>query len=139
MGNKILAVVVGLFVNALIVFLVETISHLIIPSPEGYERIMEFSLEERKAMMASLSIGAYLFLLIGWALGPFIGGMVASKILPDYWKTSSFVIGVMVALMLVLLNSTIPHPTWLITIGMVLPVPMSYLGGKIFGKEVNIS
>jgi hypothetical protein len=135
MGKKILAVVVGLLVNAFVVFLVEMIGHLIISSPEGYERIIEFSLEERKEMMASLSMGAYLFLLAGWALGPFVGGMVASKILPDYWKTSSFVIGVMVALMLVLLNSTIPHPTWLITIGIVLPVPMAYFGGKMFGQE----
>lgn len=135
MGKKILSVVAGLFVNALVVFLVEMIGHMIIPPPEGYERILELSIEEREAMMASLGTGSLAFMLVGWALGAFIGGAVASKILPSYWKTSSFAIGVIVALMVLILNFTIPHPTWLIMIGLALPVPMAYLGGKMFGEK----
>ena len=135
MGKKILSVVAGLLVNALVVFLVETIGHFIFPHPEGYEKILELSKEEMKVMMDSLSTGNHLFMILGWTLGPFIGAVVASKILPNYWKTSSFVIGVIVALMLVLMNSMIPHPTWLITIGIILPVPLAYFGGKVFGEE----
>lgn len=134
MGKKILSVVAGLFMNALVVFLVETMGHFIIPPPEGYEKILELSVEDRGAMMASLSAGSFAFLLAGWALGPFIGGLLASKISPIYWKTSSFVIGVIVALMVLILNFTIPHPTWVIMIGLALPVPMAYLGGKMFGE-----
>lgn len=135
MAKKILSVVAGLIVHTIFVFLLEMIGHLIFPHPEGMENIMNLPKEEMQVMMDSLDVGSFIIMVVGWGLGAMLGAAVASKILPSYWKTSSFVIGVIVALMVLLMTFAIPHPTWVVVVGLIIPIPMAYVGGKMFGTE----
>ncbi len=135
MGKKIFAVVAGLIVNALAVAIIETIGHTIIPPPDGFDRILEMTREQQAELFSGLSVGSLLFNIVGWAVGPFLGALVAAKIMPEYWKNSSFVIGVVVALLVLLMTFQLPHPTWMVVVGLIVPVPMAYLGGKLLGKD----
>ena len=135
MVQKILAVTMGLLLNALIVFLMESLGHFIYPLPSELNTFSEVSEERIIELRAGLKTGYYLFVLGGWSFGPFLGAALASKILPEYWEKSSFNIGVIVAILVLWITSQMPHPTWLVVLGLVLPVPMAYLGGKIFGGK----
>lgn len=135
MGKKILAVVAGLLVNSVVVMIVQMIGHSISAPPEGMDKIFELDWDEKVALTAQLETIDYVFVLLSWAAGAFVAGMVASKIIPSYWKKSSFVIGVAIALTIIVLVYSIPHPTWVTVVGIVLSLPMAYLGAKIFGME----
>lgn len=133
MIQKVLAVTMGLLMNALVVFLMGSLAHFVYPLPEELNTFVEVSEERILELRLGLSTGYYLFILVGWSLGPFLGAAVSSKILPEYWEKSSFNLGVVIALLVLWVTSQFPHPTWLVTLGLILPVPMAYLGGKLFG------
>jgi len=135
MGRKILANVIGIIASMVGVFIGHFTGHAISPPPEGFDKLAEMSWEEKEVLTSQMGSLDLMLVLAAWIFGAFVGGMVASKILPSFWKTSSLVVGLAVSLSVILNSYMIPTPMWLVTAGIILPIVVAYFGGKVFGSE----
>jgi hypothetical protein len=128
MGSKILAVVAGIVVAVLIVFVVETAGHEIWPTapPPGVD---PHDPEVLKAIMPSIPVGAKVAVIVGWVAGAFGGGFVAAKIARNA-RFAWIVGGIQLAFGAITMFS-IPHPLAMLIAGLLLPLPAAMLGGML--------
>ncbi len=129
MAKKILAVVVGVIVSGIVSGIIEMgIGHQVYPPPADLDITNSEMMGE---YMANLPIGAFLFVIAGWLIGPLVGAFVAAKIAPDNWRKSAISIGVAIAVFALMSLWMIPHPIWMWFVGLLLPVPMAYIGAML--------
>ena len=131
MGRNILAGVAGVVVAMAIVWFVEVIGHNVYPPPP------ELNFADKEAMrdyVATLPVGALLFVAAAWFLGTLGGTLVASR----FGKASSTVYALIVGGIVLLATAAnlvmIPHP-----IGFSIPavagiIVAAWLGMTIGGK-----
>jgi hypothetical protein len=131
MGRRILAIVVGVIVGGIVVFAVESISHLIYPPPTGVDMNDK---EAMKAYVAMLPIGALLFVLLAYVLGSLAGGWAAAKFARDSNLRLSMTVGAVLLLFGIMNLVMIPHPLWFAVLSILVFLPAAYLGGKLGAK-----
>jgi hypothetical protein len=128
MMRIVLAAIAGVVAMMLSVFVVESIGHTLFPPPPN----MDVSNPEMlKALMPSLPFGALAFVILGWALGAFLGAVVASRITLKHQQKLAIGIGIVMIALSVTTMVMIPHPLWMIFLGVTLPVPSAWLGARI--------
>lgn len=109
MLRKISAVLLGLIVAFVTVWLFEWIGHQIYPLPPG----LDFKDPEQVRLFASnLPLGALLFVLLSWLMGTFSGGLVASYLAQEKPLVYASVIGAAMMAATIANLAIIPHPTW---------------------------
>lgn len=126
MLRKILAVVGGVVAGGVVVFAVEGVGHLLFPPPPGLDMS---SPEGMKAAIQSLPAGALLFVVLAWVLGAFAGGLVAALIARSVGP--ALVTGALQLLFGIVTMVMIPHPLWMIALGILLPLPSAWAGGQL--------
>jgi pimeloyl-ACP methyl ester carboxylesterase len=133
-----LATVVGLLGAGLVVAGVEMLGHRVYPVPA------ELALDSREAMaayVASLPVGAILFVLLAWVLGTLVGGVIAVAIAR---RRPRLYAGIIAALILVgagMNFSMIPHPSWFMLLSVVC-IPLAgllaaMLGARLIGRPAK--
>lgn len=130
MARTLLALLAGLVVMVLTVFLVESAGHLMYPPPPGVDVTNP---EALKTLIQSLPVAALAFVVVAWALGAFAGAFVACRIARQHRTALAVAIG---AVMIALSAATmvmIPHPVWMIVLGVALPLPMAWLAMQLAG------
>lgn len=128
MLRKILAVVAGLFVAFCLIVVIELVSTLLHPMPEGLDPA---NAEQFQTHVATLPISAFLLVLTAWTLGTFAGGFVAAKIARSHALLFSGVVGAFVFAATVFTLLEIPHPLW-VSITAVLAIPVAaFLAGRL--------
>jgi hypothetical protein len=128
MGRSILAVLLGVVVGGLLVAAVEFVSHLIYPPPQGLDPA---NVEAFKRVMASAPAGAFLFILLAWAVGSLGGGWLAATIARRSHTQHALVVGAILMTMGMLNLLMIPHPVWFWLAALALFLPAAYLGAKL--------
>jgi len=106
-GRRILAVVAGVVVGGLVVFVVQAIGHRVYPPPEGIDPMDREAMAE---VARNLPTGAFGFVVGAWVAGALAASRVASGIAAHAgpgW-TAGLVLVAFTVVNLVLL----PHPTW---------------------------
>jgi hypothetical protein len=131
MGRKILAVIGGVVLGGIVVFVVEWVSSLIYPPPAGLDMTDK---EAMKAYVATLPIGALLFVLLAYVLGSLSGGWLAAKIARDSKIRLSLIAGGVLLLFGIINLVTIPHPLWFAVLTVLVFLPAAYFGGKLGAK-----
>jgi hypothetical protein len=131
MGRKILAVVAGVILAGIVVYLVEAVGHRVYPPPENLDTK---NLEAMKAYVATLPAGAFLFVLVAYILGSFSGGWLAAKIARASQIPLALTVGGVQLLFGILNLVAIPHPTWFAIASILAFLPAAYLGGKLETK-----
>lgn len=131
MGRKILAVVAGVILAGLVVYVVEAIGHRVYPPPEGLNMK---DMDAMKAYVATLSTGALLFVLAAYILGSFSGGWLAAKIARASQIPLALTVGGVQLLFGIMNLVMIPHPTWFAIASVLAFLPAAYLGGKLGTK-----
>ncbi len=127
--KKVLVVIAGVMISGLISGIFEMgIAHQVYPTPADLDLTNKEMMGE---YVAGLPIGALLLVVAGWLLGPLVGSFVAAKIMPENWRKSAIAIGVAISLFVVLNLMSFFHPTWMWVIGILMPLPMAYLGGML--------
>lgn len=126
-GRSILAVLGGGLVCGILVFAVEAVGSQIYPLPPGTDPT---DLEALKAAAAELPLGAYLFLLLGWFLGPLAGSWVAARLAPGSPVLHGMIVAGLVAGSAILNFIVLPHPAWMWVAG-----PLVILGGGWLGAR----
>jgi len=127
-GRSILAVLGGGVVCAILIFAVEAVGSRIYPLAPGVDPT---DLEALKAAMAEMPLGAYLFLLLGWFLGPLAGSWVAARLAPGSPLLHGMILAGLVAGSAILNLVVLPHPAWLWVAG-----PLVILGGGWLGARL---
>lgn len=121
----IVAVIVGVVAGGLMVFLVESIGHMIYPPPADLNLADPAS---RATMIERLAPGALAMVVIGWFLGSLAGALIANRIARQARA------GWIVALLFIALTAfnftVIPHPAWMIAAGIALPLLAAWIAAR---------
>jgi hypothetical protein len=118
-ARSFVAVMAGMVVAVTIVSLGDLVGGRFHPVPPGLDMN---DLQQMRSHAAAAPVPAMLAVLVGWILGPFAGGIVASRVAARSRRQYAFVItGIMLAATLANLLA-IPHPAWMV-VGALLGVP----------------
>jgi hypothetical protein len=135
--RSILAVVAGFIVSAMVTWAIQQISNRMYPLPEGTDMS---DMEALSKLLPTMPIGAHLMVLFSWEFGAFIGGAVAALIADRArcWH-AGIVGGLVLASTIAVFFMLRGHPEWMIVAGLLLPLPVSLLAGKIVSMLLSPS
>ena len=104
------AAIAGVVVGVIIVFIAESVGHMIFPPPEGVDLSDP---EQLKAIMDEIPLGAKIAVLIAWGLGTF-GGGVTGVFLSGRKAWPAGVVAIVMLGAAGLTLYAIPHPIWMV-------------------------
>jgi hypothetical protein len=84
-----------------------------------------------RAVMASAPLGAFLVVLLGWALGGLLGGLVAARIGSNAPLAHALVLGAVLTLAGIANNMMIPPPLWFWVVSVLLFLPAAFVGARL--------
>ncbi|WP_262152472.1 hypothetical protein [Chryseobacterium foetidum] len=118
MLRKIFAVIGGIVVANLIIFLVEAIDHLLYPMPKGvtYENVEAF-----REYVQNLPMEAKMIVIFGYAFAAFSAGFVSTRIAKDRRPYYAIFCGAVLLSLIILNFSMLPTPIWMWIFGLAAP------------------
>lgn len=128
MIRNILSIVFGIVSSFIVILLIETIGHYISPPPVNFDLNKQ---DELKTYIESAPAIVFIMVLIAYAVGSFIGGLVAALIATDNKNGKALTVGGILLGLGVINLIMIPHPIWMIILGLAVFIPFAYIGGKI--------
>lgn len=132
MGKQILAIIVGVIVGMIAMTIVNFASAAMYPLPDSLD------LSDSAAMgayIAQLPIGAKLMVLLGWIVAAFVAGYIAAKLAPEGKGRQMAIIAGAILMLGGIINAfMLPHPMWMLIIGLLQYIPLAHLGAKAAGK-----
>src|SRR6185436_16080705 len=111
-----MAILVGLFAAVVVIFLVESFSHMMYAMPEGLD------VKDKEAMDAwikTLPFGALLIVLLAWFFGATVGGFVASFMDRINALRNAQIVGVFLLVATLINLYQIPNPIWMWICGII--------------------
>lgn len=121
-----LAVVTGFLASFAIIIVIEGIGAVIYPQPPGFDMNDP---EALKAFAAGAPSVVYVLLVLSYAIGAVVGGMIAAAMAVNKKMTKSITLGGILMGLGAYNLFMIPHPIWTIVISLFVFIPCSYLGG----------
>ena len=125
MGRNIGAGVAGVVVAMLVVWLVQTIGHAVYTPPAGLDTQ---DLDAMRAYVATLPLGAFLFVIASYFIGTLAGTCAACAIGTMLPRVFAILIGCLMLIATAMNVAMIPHPTWFIVAAVVAIVAGAWLG-----------
>ena len=134
MKRNILSVVVGL-ATAIITFLIaETINGNLHPAPTTLDYKNTIAV---RAFYENQPISLWLLVLAGWVIGSLLCGFLIKLISKSDNKKLPIIAGCILTLSAVANFFSLPHPTWFIVVGLLVFIPSTLLGHKLYKLESN--
>ena len=128
--RAVVGVVAGIVVAWLVIVLSQLLSAALYPPPPGTDLTDPAVLAD---FINAAPVTAMGFVIAGYALAALLGGWVAARIERAHPRIAAMVVGGMVLLGVILNYTMIPHPTWMLASGVLLPLPMAWLGARLAG------
>lgn len=125
----------GVIIAVVVVMGVEFTGHSLFPVMENIE---SSSPEQTAEFLARVPIGTLLFVPLAWFLGSLCGGLAAVIIAGTRPLMMASVVGGFILTAAVATLIAIPHPLWLIIVGIgsiILSIVISYKIGSRFFKD----
>ncbi len=132
MGKNIVAGIVGVIVAIALVWLIEMIGHSVYPPPPDLDYA---NADAMRAHIATLPIGAFLFVGGAWFIATLAGTLLACKIGSAKPVVFAMIVG---GLMLVATAANlimIPHPLWFSIIGVAGIIVAAWLGMTLAARS----
>ncbi len=120
--------VAGIVVAWLVITLSQLLSAALYPPPPGTDLTDPAALAD---FINTAPVTAMACVIAGYALAALLGGWVAARISRRHPRLAALIVGALVLLGVVLNYTMIPHPTWMLVSGVLLPVPMAWLGTRL--------
>ena len=134
MKRNILSVVVGL-ATAIITFLIaETINGNLHPAPTTLHYKNTIAV---RAFYENQPISLWLLVLAGWVIGSLLCGFLIKLISKSDNKKLPIIAGCILTLSAVANFFSLPHPTWFIVVGLLVFIPSTLLGHKLYKLKSN--
>jgi hypothetical protein len=128
MLKKSLAVIAGILSGGIIISLVESLGKFVHPVPEN------FDFNNKKALAEFVSNAppmAFAIIILAWACGAFVAGLVSEAIGKGPGAVLSVVAGSILMLGGLINLIMLPgHPVWFWVIGLGVYIPSAFLGNK---------
>lgn len=128
--RSIVAVVLGFAVASAVMLVVETINGKILYPELGQLEAGMTDPEQSRALLATAPAGAFLVVLIGWALGSFCGGFVATWIGKQPRYRHALILGVLLTFAGIANNLMVPPPLWFWVVGLLVFIPAACAGAR---------
>jgi MFS family permease len=129
--RSILAVIVGFVAASAVMLLIESINgHVLYPELGKLAEGMTDK-EAIRALMASAPAGAFVVVLVGWALGGLLGGLVAAWIGRRAPVAHALVLGGLLTLAGIANNLMLPPPAWFWIASLLVFLPATYVGAEL--------
>lgn len=125
MGRNIGAGIVGVIIAMVSVWLVQKIGHAIYPVPAGMDLN---DMEAMKTFVATLPVGALLFVIASYFIGTTAGTCAACAIGTMLPRVFAILIGCLMLVATTMNVMMIPHPTWFIMAAVIAIVVGAWLG-----------
>jgi hypothetical protein len=125
--RSILGGIVGLVAATITIFVVEMTGHRIWPLPAGLD------IHETPDFLSRMPVMALAWIVLGFAAGAFVGGLVAAAI--SRGRKASMVVGALLLVATILMFFEIPHPGWMIAAGLIVPLPSAWLGAWLMTRK----
>ncbi len=134
MFRKIMGGLAGIIAAFAVITIVQMIGHQVIPPPSGMDPSDPDSV---RGAMASLPIGAFLFVLLSYYLGAFTGSFVATWLGGAKPLTNTIVVGGLVFAATVANLMMIPHPLWF-SVAALVGIPVAaFFGARLAPRRVQ--
>ncbi len=125
MGRNIGAGVAGVVIAMVAVWLVQLVGHAVYTPPEGLD---PKNLEAMQAYVATLPLGAFLFVIASYFVGTLAGTCAACAIGTMLPRVFAILIGCLMLIATAMNVAMIPHPTWFIVAAVVAIFAGAWLG-----------
>ena len=132
MLRSISAVAAGLVTAFVVIFVIEAIGHVFYPPPAD---VNMKDPESVKILMENAPTGSLIIVLIGWALGSFVGGLVTAVVALRNKVTHSIITGALLMISGIANMIMLPHPVWMWVAGLLIFIPFAYLGSSYLNKN----
>jgi hypothetical protein len=130
------AVIAGMVVAVTVVSIFDRGAGLLHPVPAGFDVT---DMAQVNAHASSAPTGALLLVLTGWILGPFAGGLVASRIAIHSRRLYAWVILALLLSATIANLIAIPHPAWMVAAAL-LGVPWAgWMAARLAPPDVSVS
>jgi hypothetical protein len=120
MGRQIIGVLVGLVTAGVVVMLVEVLGGSMFPPAAGFD--------PAAPDLSLVPAGAIAAVAVAWALGPLVGGLMATLVGKASGPVPAFVVGLFFLAADIANLVMITSPAWLWVVGLVAPLPSAWLG-----------
>ena len=127
-------VVAGIVVAWLVIVLSQLLSAALYPPPPGTDLTDPAVLAD---FINAAPVTAMGCVIAGYALAALLGGWVAARISRAHPRIAAMIVGALVLLGVVLNYTMIPHPTWMLASGVLLTLPMAWLGARLEGRRAR--
>jgi MFS family permease len=131
MLRSILGFLAGLATSWLTISVSQLLSARSYPPPPGADLRDP---EALAAFIAAAPIPAMVLVVAGYALAALLGGWVAAMISRRHRAIVAVLVGALVLVGVILNYMLIPHPVWMVVAGVLLPVPMAWLGARMASR-----
>lgn len=124
--KSIVAVIGGVVLGFIVIFVVQNISSAMYSLPEGVR------MDDRDALaraMSALPLGAFLLVLLSYAMGSLLGGWTAARYAPSSPVAHAVAVGVLLTITGLMNLMAFRHPTWFIVLNVPEFVFFAWLGG----------
>lgn len=127
--RNVLSIFAGTFVAIVLIALVQAVAHQMYPPPPGFD----FSDQEALAeLMAQAPLGAWLMVLLSYAVGTFVGSAVGAKLsAPDGPLRQGLFVAALMLIAGIMNMNAIPHPIWFWMSCIVLIIVTGFSGAKL--------
>jgi MFS family permease len=129
--KQVLAVLAGLVVGVLVIFLAQAIEMAIFPPPANFD---PNDPEQVKQLMQNASTLSLVLVLVGYFLGAFIGGLVATNIIKGTTWMPALLVGTVLTVLGLINLLAIPHPLWFTIFGLVIYFAGSFISFLVYTK-----
>jgi hypothetical protein len=129
MKRNILSVFVGL-ATAIITFLIaETINASLHPTPTSLDFKDNIAV---KTFYENQPLSLWLLVLAGWIIGSLLCGLLIKIISKKDNRKLPIIAGIILTLSAVANFFSLPHPTWFIVVGLIVFIPSTLFGHKLY-------
>lgn len=134
MKRNIISVFVGLAAAIVIFLIAETINASLYPAPANLDFKDEVSVQ---MFYKNQPIAFWLIVLLGWGVGSLLCGLLIKIISKNQNSKLPIIAGSILTLSAVANFFSLPHPTWFIIVGLLIFIPSTLLGYKIYKGKTN--
>lgn len=127
MARTMFGVLAGVVLAWLVITLSQLLSAALYPPPSNLDLRDPAALAE---FIAAAPVTAMACVLAGYGMAAFLGGWVAAKISRQHRPGAALAVGALVLAGAIANTLLIPHPLWMVVIGVLLPLPAAWLAGR---------
>ena len=141
-GKSFLALFAAGVAATVVILIIENISINLYPPPDGLQALLKSAdkvVQENafKELIATAPIGALWLVRLAYAVGTTVGGWLAARMAPHHPLGHAALIGACLLGGGIINFALIPHPTWMVIIGVLIFIPSALLGATLSTRQAR--